>query len=95
MIPERTGAERKRADIPKTNKVAGLNYGPYETFNFIDGRRSVLDIAHAMFSEYGVVNPADMEEFIQAHVKAGNLRIRESGSSPKTVVGKKNRPSIS
>jgi hypothetical protein len=80
MIPERTGAERKRADIPPANRVVSLNYGTYETLNFVDGKRSLLDIAHALFSEYGVVRPADVEEFIQAHVKAGNLRIKESGS---------------
>jgi hypothetical protein len=80
MIPERTGAERKRADIPPANRVVSLNYGTYETLNFADGKRSLLDIAHALFSEYGVVRPADVEEFIQAHVKAGNLRIKESGS---------------
>jgi hypothetical protein len=89
MIPERTGEGRKHADIPETNKVAGLNYGSYETFNFIDGKRSILDIAHALFSEYGVVGPADMEEFIQAQVKAGNLKLRESGSLQKPVGGKK------
>jgi Peptidase family M28/PA domain len=89
MIPERTGEGRKHADIPETNKVAGLNYGSYETFNFIDGKRSILDIAHALFSEYGVVSPADMEEFIQAQVKAGNLKLRESGSLQKPVGGKK------
>jgi len=80
MIPERTGVERKRADIPPANRVVSLNYGTYETLNFADGKRSLLDIAHALFSEYGVVRPADVEEFIQAHVKAGNLRIKESGS---------------
>src|SRR4030066_172095 len=72
--PERTGAERKRADIPPANRVVSLNYGTYEALNFVDGKRSLLDIAHALFSEYGVVRPADVEEFIQAHVKAGNLR---------------------
>ena len=82
MIPERTGAERKRADIPPGNRVVSLNYGPYETLNFVDGKRSILDIAQALFSEYGVVRPADVEEFIQAHVKAGNLKLKESG--PKT-----------
>ena len=82
MIPERTGEKMKRADIPSSNRVASLNYGPYETLNFVDGKRSLLDIAQALFSEYGVVRPADVEEFIQAHVKAGNLRIKES--RPKT-----------
>lgn len=80
LIPERTGAERKRADIPRANRVVSLNYGPYETLNFVDGKRSILDIAHALFSEYGVVRAADMEEFIQAHVRAGNLRFKESRS---------------
>ena len=82
MIPERTGGERKSADIPPANRVISLNYGPYEILNFVDGKRSLLDIAHALFSEYGVVRAADVEEFIQAHVKAGNLRIKES--RPKT-----------
>ena len=95
MIPERTGEKRTRVDIPKTNKVVRLNYGSYETFNFIDGKRSILDIAHALFSEYGVVSPADMEEFIQAHIKAGNLRFKEPGSPPEAVIGKKGERSIS
>jgi hypothetical protein len=72
-----------------------LNYGPYEALNFVDGKRSLLDIAHALFSEYGVVRPADVEEFIQAHVRAGNLRLKESGSPKKAAEGKKGWPSIS
>ena len=81
MIPERTSKEipsrrRLRVKTSSTNSVTRIRYGPFEALNFVDGKRSILDIAHALYSEYGGGDPADMKEFIMAHVKAGNLRIK-------------------
>jgi hypothetical protein len=66
----------KRVKISRTNSVMQIRYGNYECLNFVDGKRSILDIAHALYSEYGVVTPADVNAFIKANVQEGNLIIK-------------------
>jgi aminopeptidase YwaD len=53
--------------------------GAYEAFNFIDGKRSILDIAQAMDAEFidsGVVPIDAIEEFINALAKDGLVEIK-------------------
>ena len=50
--------------------------------NFIDGERSILDIAHALYAEYGAeagisVNPADIKEYVMKLVDSKSVKIKE------------------
>jgi hypothetical protein len=45
-------------------------YGTYEALNFVDGKRSVLDIAKAVSAEYGLVEPNKVFAFFQVLEKA-------------------------
>ncbi|RKY83980.1 hypothetical protein DRQ09_09260 [candidate division KSB1 bacterium] len=76
MIPERTEKKMKRVRIPFTNSVMRTRYASFEALNFVNGKRSILDIANAVFAEYGNINPEDMKEFILAYVKEGILRLK-------------------
>jgi aminopeptidase YwaD len=49
---------------------AGEEYA-YETLNFVDGSRNVLDITHAVSAEYGPVPIEVVVEYLQALEKAG------------------------
>jgi len=60
-------------------KINGIYNGAYEAFNFIDGKRSILDIAHAMDAEFidvGGVPLDTVEEFINALAKADIVEIK-------------------
>jgi len=53
----------------------------YEAFNFIDGKRSILDIAQALDAEFidqAEIDPETVEEFIEALVEANLVAIRDS-----------------
>lgn len=61
-------------------KIFQLYNGAYEAFNFIDGKRSILDIANAMDAEFidvGGVSLDVIEEFINALEKAGLVEINK------------------
>jgi hypothetical protein len=45
-------------------------YTDYETLNFMDGKRSVLDIAQAVSAEYGPVDPQMVYAFFKVLEKA-------------------------
>jgi hypothetical protein len=86
------------AKVPKNNpnlrdyfakrdsvRVGDVRLNPHihsEVWNFIDGRRSVLDIYHAVFAEtmvygqwyYGTVSLADVKKLVEAGVEKGVLR---------------------
>jgi len=49
---------------------AGEEYA-YETLNFVDGSRNVLDIAHAVSAEYGPVSTEMVVEYLKALEKIG------------------------
>lgn len=51
-------------------------YGTYEALNFVDGRRSVLDIADALSAEFGPVGPSEVLDFFKVLEKAGLLAFR-------------------
>lgn len=97
VVPKLTEKEEKLArlvpmvkteavwpDIGKAGRGLKINRiynGAYETFNFIDGKRSILDIAQAMDAEFIDVGgvPLDaVEEFIRALAKAELVEIKSS-----------------
>ena len=60
-------------------KIFRVHNGAYEAFNFIDGKRSILDIANAMDAEFidiGGVPLDAIEEFINALEKANLIKIK-------------------
>jgi hypothetical protein len=60
-------------------KINGIYNGAYEAFNFIDGKRSILDIAQAMDAEFidvGGVSLEAIEEFINALAETGLIEIK-------------------
>jgi aminopeptidase YwaD len=60
-------------EIFKTRNAA------YEAFNFIDGKRTILDIARALdaeFMDYGGVSPMAVEEYLTALEKTGLIKLK-------------------
>jgi len=51
-------------------------YGTYEALNFVDGKRSVLDIAKAVSAEYGPVDPEKVLAFFKVLEKAELLSFK-------------------
>jgi len=51
-------------------------YGTYEALNFVDGKRSVLDIAKAVSAEYGPVDPKKVFAFFKVLEKAELLSFK-------------------
>jgi aminopeptidase-like protein len=45
-------------------------YGTYEALNFVDGKRSVLDIADALSAEFGPVDPSEVMDFFKVLERA-------------------------
>lgn len=60
--------------------LAGVDlggYGTYEALNFVDGKRSVLDIAKAVSAEYGPVDPNKVLAFFKVLEKAELLSFKK------------------
>ena len=60
--------------------ISDIYYGDFEVFNFIDGKRSILEIGRAVDAEYfdeGGVPLQYVEEFIRALEKAGLVKIHK------------------
>jgi len=58
---------------------AGIELGQYETYealNFVDGKRSVSEIAHAVSAEYGPVDPQMVYAFFEVLERAGLMRFK-------------------
>ncbi len=52
----------------------------YEALNFVDGRRSLYDIALALDAEYGFAEPGRLAPFFETLEKAGLIFLKRSGS---------------
>ena len=74
--------------LEKRNSVRSLDLPSlmrYEVWNFVDGRRSYLDIYRAARAEaqsvgawyYGTVNAKPVEDLLEAGLKAGILRLKK------------------
>ena len=51
-------------------------YGMYEALNFVDGKKSVLDIAKAVSAEYGPIDPQSVFSFFKVLEKAQLLAFK-------------------
>ncbi len=75
IVPWRVTREEGPAGVARTNTVASTRYAAYELYNYMDGRRSVYGIWRKLYAEFGRVTLADVRDFIQAHEKAGHIRL--------------------
>lgn len=67
--------------VDKELKIFDIRNCSYEAFNFIDGKRSILEIAQALDAEYvdiGGVSLEVVEEYFKALEKAGLVKINSS-----------------
>jgi hypothetical protein len=57
-------------------------YVPYEALNFVDGRRSMLEIRDALSAEYGPIDATELEEYFRflAGVDVVSLRTGSAGA---------------
>ncbi len=86
LVPVRTekmqgyfNATEFRARLREAKDVPAYNLGraEFEARNFIDGKRSILDIRQALSAEYGPVPLKQVENFILALEKAGFVNIKK------------------
>jgi hypothetical protein len=57
-------------------KIKLRGYAAYEALNFVDGKRSILDIARAVSAEYGPVSVQDVNDFFKILEKAELVRLK-------------------
>jgi hypothetical protein len=84
-VPEVAVSVAEYLEKRNSVRVSGLpGLMRYEVWNFVDGRRSYLDIYRAARAEaqsagawyYGTVNPKPVEDLLEAGVQAGILRLK-------------------
>jgi hypothetical protein len=56
--------------------VASYNNIPYETLNFVDGKRSIAEIRDGVSAEYCSVSLKAVEEYLKVLEKAGIVRMK-------------------
>jgi len=57
-------------------KIRLRGYAAYEALNFVDGKRSILDIARAVSAEYGPLNVQDVNDFFKILEKAELAKLK-------------------
>ncbi len=70
---------RLREELRKMNyqPTPSIMMADWEMRNFIDGRRSILDIRNAASAEFGPLDIKEVEQWFEAYRKVGLLDIRE------------------
>ena len=71
-IAQKTGNPDVLGQVPLTK--AG-RFVAYEALNFVDGRRTLLDIRDAVSAEYGPLPPADVEQYFRFLERLGVLSL--------------------
>ena len=67
--------------IQKVKLTSRGQYVPFEALNFVDGKRSVLDIRDALSAEYGPMDPAEVEQYFRFLAGVGVLSL-DAASRP-------------
>ena len=67
--------------IQKVKLTSRGQYVPFEALNFVDGKRSVLDIRDALSAEYGPMDPAEVEQYFRFLAGVGVLLL-DAASRP-------------
>ena len=70
-LAEKLGDETIEEKLPLRGNIA------YETINFIDGKRSLLDIRNAVSAEYRPIELKSVEAYLRLLEKVGLVRIEE------------------
>ena len=74
-IAQKTGNTDVLGQVPLTK--AG-RFVAYEALNFVDGRRTLLDVRDAVSAEYGPVPAADVEQYFRFLEKLGVVTLQSS-----------------
>jgi aminopeptidase YwaD len=74
-LAEKTG---DRDFLKKVPLAARGQYVTYEALNFIDGKRSVLEIRDALSAEYGAIDPLELEQFFRFLAGVGVVSLETS-----------------
>ena len=77
-LAQKTGNRDFVATIPL---AARGQYVPYEALNFVDAKRSLLDIRDALSAEYGAIDPAELEQYFRFLAGAGVVALPVSAAS--------------
>ena len=72
-LAEKLGEENIEEKLPLRGNIA------YETINFVDGKRSLLEIRNAVSAEYRPIELKVVEEYLRILERAGLIRIEEVG----------------
>jgi hypothetical protein len=64
-----------RPDLPRSHNIYRYRYASNELANYIDGERSILEIAHAVMAELGGPAPQDVAEYYYSLEKQGSIRL--------------------
>jgi len=60
-----------------SSRIKLSRLGAYEALNFVDGRRSVLDIRNAVSAEYGPIDLQDVYDFFKILEQAEIMRLKQ------------------
>ncbi|MFC1729557.1 M28 family peptidase [candidate division KSB1 bacterium] len=80
LVPARTTTDmieqmdtRLNHGLPRSHPVNQVRYATNELENYIDGRRSILEIAHAVMAELGGPDPEAVAEYYYALAENGSI----------------------
>ena len=70
-------AVEMNADLPDSHDVNKYSHAAWELANFIDGKRTMLEIAYAVIAECGGPMPEKSAEFFYGLEKNGMIELRK------------------
>jgi hypothetical protein len=79
-LAEKTGNRDFITAVPLTTRG---QYVPYEALNFVDGKRSILEIRDALSAEYGAIQVGELEQYFKFLAGVGVLSQGTGLAGPK------------
>ncbi|MBW1821440.1 MAG: M28 family peptidase [Deltaproteobacteria bacterium] len=70
-------AVKMNSGLPKSHDVNKHSYAAWELANFIDGKKTMLEIAHAVIAEFGGPMPEKSAEFFYGLEKNGVIELKK------------------
>lgn len=77
VCPLQTDYVEEKLEQGILNNLKLSGYAAYEALNFVDGQRSILDIAKAVSAEYGRINVQDVYDFFSILEKAELVKFKK------------------
>ncbi|MCK4943757.1 MAG: hypothetical protein KAS65_09280, partial [Candidatus Aminicenantes bacterium] len=68
-------AVKIKSGLPKSHDVNKHSHAAWELANYIDGKKTMLDIAHAVIAEFGGPMPEKSAEFFYGLEKNGVIEL--------------------